>query len=194
MRWFFIAVAIVVFGLPIYVGSAIVSLEGLAAAARAGESAGVLARTDLPRLRRSLVDQVVTVYLKQLDRDRPVKPLERLAASTYGASIADATIAKMLTQENLAGLLSGGTINVGGDQVLNIPSLRSIDGLKGFDALKRISFVKPVEFLVRLGEAERDGAISIHFEGNGWKLSGILLPDAALQILSQSVVRNGRSG
>jgi len=180
--------------MAIYIGPAVLSLQGLAAAARTGDSAGVLARTDLTRLRRSLVDQIVTAYLKQLGRDRPVKPLERLAASTYGASIADATISKMLTQENLAGLLSGGTINAGSDQVLNIPSLRAIDALKGVDALKRISFVKPVEFLIRLGEVERDGAISIHFEGNGWKLSGILLPDSALQILAQSLRKDGRSG
>ena len=47
-------------------------------------------------MRRSLVDQIVSAYLKQLGRDRPVKPLERMAANTYVASVADAMIAKMV--------------------------------------------------------------------------------------------------
>jgi hypothetical protein len=59
--------------------------------------AAVLARADTGRLRRSLVDQIVSAYLKRLGRNRPVKTLERLAANTYGASIAEAMIAQMLT-------------------------------------------------------------------------------------------------
>jgi hypothetical protein len=70
-------------------------------ATRAGDGAGVVARTDTARVRRSLVDQIVSAYLKRLGRDRPVKTLERLAANIYGASIADAMIAQMMTEENL---------------------------------------------------------------------------------------------
>jgi hypothetical protein len=55
--------------------------------------------------------------------------------------------------------------------------------------------VKPVEFLVRLGDTESAGGVSIHFEGNGWKLSGIQLPSAAAQVLAQSLIDNkGRRG
>jgi hypothetical protein len=61
--------------------------------------------------------------------------------------------------------------------------------------LNRISPIKPVEFLVRLGDTENAGAVSIHFEGNGWKLSGIQLPTAALQVLAQSLIDSkGRKG
>jgi hypothetical protein len=167
----------------------------LAEAAKAGDGAEVLARTDTVRLRRSLVDQIVSAYLKQLGQDRPVKPLERLAANTYGASIADAMIAKMLTAENLTAILNKGAISSGGAAIPNMVRLTEIDTSKIFETLMRISPVKPVEFMIRLGETESAGGISIHFEGNGWKLSGIQLPAVAIQVLAQDLVQSkGRNG
>jgi hypothetical protein len=88
MRWFVGIVVALLVGTAIYVGSVVISLRGLIEAARAGDGAAVLSRTDTARLRRSLVDQIVSAYLKRLGRDRPVKTLVRLAANTYGASIA----------------------------------------------------------------------------------------------------------
>ena len=99
MRWllrFLLAVAVVV---ALYVGSAVVSLNGLVDAARAGNGAEILARTDMARLKRSLVDQIVSAYLVRTSQGRTVKPLERILANTYGASIADVMISKMLTAE-----------------------------------------------------------------------------------------------
>jgi Protein of unknown function (DUF2939) len=182
-------------GVAIYVGSAVISLGGLVEVAKAGDGAGVLARTDTVRVRRSLVDQIVSAYLKQMGQARPVKPLERLVANTYGASIADAMIAKMLTPENLTAILNTGTISSSGGPTANMVRLTEIDTSKVFEMLMRISPIKPVEFMIRLGDTEGAGGISIHFEGNGWKLSGIQLPDAALQVLAQGLVNGkGRSG
>src|SRR4051812_36294849 len=113
MRWFIGTIVALFVAIVIYVGSAVVSLSGLVEAARAGDATGVLERTDTVRVRRSLVDQIVTAYLKQIGQDRTVKPLERLAADTVGATIADAMIAKWLTQENLTAILKTGTINSG---------------------------------------------------------------------------------
>jgi hypothetical protein len=196
MRWFLGTLLALLVGVVIYVGSAVVSLNGLAEAAKAGDGAGVLARTDMLRLRRSLVDQIVSAYLKQLGQDRPVRPLERLAANTYGASIADAMIAKMLTPENLTAILNKGAISSGGSAAIpNMVRLTEIDTSKIFETLMRISPVKPVEFMIRLGETESAGGISIHFEGDGWKLSGIQLPEAAVQVLAQDLVHSkGRNG
>lgn len=195
MRWFFGTLVALLVGAIIYVGSAVVSLKGLAEAARAGDGAEVLARTDTVRLRRSLVDQIVSAYLRQLGQDRPVKPLERLAANTYGASIADALIAKLLTAENLTAILNKGAISPGGAPIPNMVRLTEIDTSKIFETLMRMSPVKPVEFMIRLGETESAGGISIHFEGNGWKLSGIQLPAAAVQVLAQDLVQSkGRNG
>jgi hypothetical protein len=193
MRWFVGIVVALLFGTAIYVGSAVVSLRGLIEAARAGDGAGVLARTDTARVRRSLVDQIVSAYLARLGRDRPIKTLERIAANTYGASIADAMIAQMLTEENLANILNTGAIRSSGNTVANIPRLIDIDTSGVIETLRRITPVKPVEFFVRLGSWDSAGGISLHFEVDGWKLSGIELPSAAVEALAQNLV-NRRNG
>ncbi|MCK1333347.1 DUF2939 domain-containing protein [Bradyrhizobium sp. CW9] len=189
MRWFFGSLIALLVCLGIYVGSAVVSLSGLIGAVRAENGGDVLARTDTARLRRSLVDQIVGAYLKQIGRERPVKPLERLAANTYGASIADAMIGKILTPENLTDVLNKGAIRVGGVDA-NMLSLTEIDTSKVLETLRRISPTKPVEFQIRLGQNDKDGGVSLHFEGNGWKLSGIQLPNAAVQALARSLMKS----
>src|SRR5258708_40166737 len=101
MRWFLTSIVAVVVAIGVYVGSAMVSLNGLIGAAKAGNGVEILARTDVPRLMRSLVDQIVSAYLIRTGQNRAIKPLERLVANTYGATIADALISKMLTADNL---------------------------------------------------------------------------------------------
>jgi hypothetical protein len=181
-------------GVIIYIASALVSLGNLVQAARVGDAAEVLYRTDVMRLRHSLVDQIVSAYFKQSGRDRQVKSLERLAVSTYGASIADAMIGKMLTEENLTAVLNMGTINLGGTATARMTPLSEINTSKVFETLSRLSLVKPVELFVRLGDVETSGGVSIHFEGNGWKLSGIQLPVTALQALAQDLVNSRGKG
>jgi hypothetical protein len=182
MRWFIGTIVALFVAIVIYVGSAVVSLSGLVEAARAGDATGVLERTDTVRVRRSLVDQIVTAYLKQIGQDRTVKPLERLAADTVGATIADAAILKT------------GTINSGAGPV-DVQRLTEIDTSEILKTLGRISVTKPVEFLIRIGENQNAGGISIHFEGSGWKLSGIQLPASAVQSLAQDLVKSrARSG
>src|SRR4051794_18343125 len=92
--------------LAAYAGSAAVSLQGLVQAAQSRDAAAVMSRTDLPRLQRSLVDQIVAAYLKRLGQKRPVKPLERLAANTYGASVVGTIVGKLLTPGHLTELLN----------------------------------------------------------------------------------------
>jgi DUF2939 family protein len=189
MRWFLGTVVGLAMATALYVGSAVVSLDQLASAAKAGNGAAVLARTDTTRVRRSLVDQIVSAYLAQLGQNRPVKPLERLAVNTYGASIADAMIAKMLTPENLTSILNTGEINTGGANATMF-RLTELDTSRVFQTLRRISPTKPVEFAIRLGDTADDGGISMHFEGNGWKLSGLQLPAAAIRLLAQNLANN----
>jgi hypothetical protein len=188
MRWFFGILLALLVAAGVYVGSALVSLGGLVEAARAGDGAAVLARTDMPRLRHSLVDQIVGGYLRQLGRDRPIKPLERMLANTYGATIADAMITKMLTEENLTRILNQGAIGPGGGSIADMRRLSELSTSSTLEMLSRISPIKPVEFLVRLGDTENAGGVSLHFQGDGWKLSGIQLPAAAVQALAQSLI------
>src|SRR2546430_2012666 len=97
MRWFLTSIVAVVVAIGVYVGSAIVSLNGLVGAAKAGNGAEILARADVPRLKRSLVDQIVSAYLTRTGQNRTIKPIERVLANSYGASIADALVSKMIT-------------------------------------------------------------------------------------------------
>jgi hypothetical protein len=182
MRWFLTSIVAVFVAIGVYVGSAIVSLNGLVAAAKAGDGVEILARTDVPRLRRSLVDQIVSAYLIRTGQNRAIKPIERVVANAYGATIADALISKMLTRENLTNILQKGSLSADGDN--QIIALGGIDTSKVLKSLGRLSFVKPVELSVRLGDEEGAGAISLHFAGNGWKLSGLNLPTRALQGLA----------
>src|SRR5712664_1354145 len=109
MRWFLTPIIAVLVAIGVYVGSAIVSLNGLVGASKAGNGAEILARTDVPRLKRSLVDQIVSAYLIRTGQNRPIKPIERVLANTYGASIADALVSKMITAENLTNILQNGS-------------------------------------------------------------------------------------
>lgn len=185
MRWFLTSIVALVVAIGVYAGSAIVSLNGLVGAAKAGNGAEILARTDVPRLKRSLVDQIVTAYLVRTGQNHPIKPIERLLANTYGATIADALVAKMLTAENLTNILQNGSLGADGDS--QMIALAGIDTSKVLESLGRLSLVKPVELSIRLGNDEGAGAISLHFEGNGWKLSGLNLPTRAVEELAMGL-------
>jgi Protein of unknown function (DUF2939) len=185
MRWFLISIVAAVVAIGVYIGSAIVSLNGLVGAAKAGNGAEILARTDVRRLKRSLVHQIVTAYLIRTGQNRPIRPIERLLANTYGATIADALVAKMRTAENLTNILKNGSLGVDGDSQLI--ALAGIDTSKVLESLGRLSLVKPVELSIRLGDEDGAGAISIHFEGNGWKLSGLNLPTKAAEELAMGL-------
>ena len=111
-----------------------------------------------------------------------------MLASTYGASIADALVSKLLTEENLTRLLRTGAV---GDlsqntQFGNLTSLANLD-TSALRLLGRISPVKLVELAILLGDDRDSGAINLHFEGDGWKLSGVQLPAAALRALAESL-------
>ena len=56
MRWTMAISVALLLTLGAYAGSAAVSLQGLVRAAQSGDAAAVMSRTDLPRLKRSLVD------------------------------------------------------------------------------------------------------------------------------------------
>jgi hypothetical protein len=69
-----------------------------------------MARTNLPRIRHSIVDQVVSAYLDRIGQKRPVRPFERMAINAFGTTIADELTVKLMTPENLSALLRSGTV------------------------------------------------------------------------------------
>jgi hypothetical protein len=188
MRWLIGIVVIFVVSLVIYVGSAVWSAKGLVEAVRAGNGGEILSRTDVPRLKRSLTDQILAAYLDRLGAKRPIKPLERVLANTYGASIADALVSKLLTEENLTRLLRTGAVGDSSQnpQVGNLAALANLEP-SALQLLGRISPVNLLEVAIGLGDDGDAGAIHLHFEGDGWKLSAVQLPAAALRALADQL-------
>lgn len=182
MKWLvglLVALLICVF---VYAGSAFVSVLGLVSAARNADAAEVIARTDMPRVRHSLIDQLVSAYLERLGQKRPVRPFERMAITSFGATIADELAIKVITPENLSVLLKTGTVRNATENITfgSMPSLADLDVSNIFASIGRVTMVKPVEFALRLGNDPESGGVSMHFEGTMWKLSGITLPPRVL--------------
>ncbi|UPK38213.1 DUF2939 domain-containing protein [Bradyrhizobium sp. 186] len=178
MKWIVGILAAVLVCVVVYIGSAFVSVLALVSAVRNGDANQIMTRTDIPRVRHSLVDQLISAYLDRLGQKRPVRPIERMAINTLGTSIADDFATKLTTPENLSVLLRSGTVRNAADNISfgTMASLANFDAANIFAVIGRITPVKPVEFSLTLGPGENAGSISMHFEGTAWKLSGITLP------------------
>jgi len=182
MRWLVGIVAAFLICLLTYAGSAFVSVLELVSAVRRGDAAQVVARTNLPRLRHSVVDQVVSAYLDRIGQKRPVRPFERMAVNAVGATIADDLAVRLMTPENLSVLLRSGTVRNAAESITfgTMSSFAELDVSNIFVLAGRITPVQPVEFAVRLGANQDAGSVSLHYEGASWKLSGITLPPKVL--------------
>src|ERR1700694_1880529 len=126
MRWLYGVLATLLVLMVLYAGSAFASLKGLVEAVRASNAEEVLTRTDLARVKRSLVDQIVGAYLLRTGEKRPLKSVEKILANTYGASIADALVGKLLTKGNLTELLRNGEVKGDIAAGLELPRLHGL--------------------------------------------------------------------
>jgi Protein of unknown function (DUF2939) len=191
MRWLLGIIAATFLFALIYLGSAASSLAKLAAAVRAGDGAAVLERTDIRGLRRSLTDQIVRAYLERIGATRPINPMEKMLVNTYGATIADAMVAKMLTADRLTQMLKSGHLDAPGvPSVAGLPALARLDTSNWLSLVGRLEFIQPVLLAIRISDtSDPDGhaAIDLHYEGLDWKLSGIELPKAILRDLAASL-------
>jgi hypothetical protein len=192
MRWLLGTLAALIVALGIYFGSAATSLSSLAAAARAGDGAKVLELTDVKALNRSLTNQILSAYFERIGATRRVSPAEKMLINTYGASIADAMVAKMLTADRLTQILKTGNLDgaAGLPSFAGLPALANLQTGDWLSLLGRINLVQPVLLGIRVSEtadSESYAAINLHFEGTGWKLSGIELPKAVVRTLAASL-------
>lgn len=177
-----------------YLASAVVSLAEAVRAAQSGNGERVLGYVNTDRLRSSITSQVVAAYLAEIGETRRVGQLERALATSLGTTIADAVVEKILTPANLAVLLKSGRVQTDSETAVagNITPLAEIGRLNWLDILGRLRLVKPVEFAIRVGNSadpERASAFHMHFEGDGWKLSAIEFPRAALRDLASRLPR-----
>jgi hypothetical protein len=191
MRWLFGIIAAALIFILIYLGSAATSLSRLAAAARAGDGAAVLERTDVPGLRRSLTDQVVRTYLEAIGAKRKISATEKMLVNTYGATIADAMVAKMLTSEKLTQMLKSGNLDAPGmPPFAGLPALGDLRTENWLSMLGRLNVIQPVLLGIRISDTtdpDEYAAINLHYEGLDWKLSGIELPKSILRKLAASL-------
>lgn len=180
MRWFFRVFLLLAVLTGIYLGTAVFSLRGLVADTQRRDTQAIMSWIDLPRLRASLAEQIVRAYFGRIERTRPVKTIERVAAPT----VVDALLARLLTPENITTVLQSGALPANGAGVppIALPSLRSA-GLENISRLlPRLRPKSPMELQILLDDAGQS-AIRMHYEGTHWKMSGLDLPPAALEKL-----------
>jgi Protein of unknown function (DUF2939) len=192
MRWLLGTVATVVILVLIYLGSAASALSKLAAAARAGDGAAVIERTDLKALSRSLTDQIVGAYLERVGATRRISPMEKMLVNTFGASIADAMVTKMLTADKLTQMLKTGNLETapGAPSFTGLPALADLHTGDWLSLLGRLNFIQPALLAIRVSDSsdpDAYAAINLHCEGLDWKLSGIELPRAIVRELAASL-------
>ena len=192
MRWFLSIVVVMLVTVAVWLGSALTSVSRLAAGARNADGAAVLAHTDLAAVRRSLTEQIVRAYLANASEARKVSQIERMVATTYGATVTDAMVARLLTADTLTQLLKQGRI----DAVDTVPALEGVPALadlKTSDLLSllgRIGLIQPVLLSVRISQSsdpDLTAAIQMHLDGSGWRLASIELPKASLRQLVASL-------
>lgn len=192
MRWFLGILAVLIVAVAVYLGLAVSSLATLASAARAGDIAKVLEKTDVKAVTRSLSTQIVNAYLDRIGAARKVGAMEKMLISGYGATIADAMAAKMLTAENLTQILKSGKVDAsqGLPAFAGLPALGDLHTGNWLALLGRVNFIQPVLLGIRVSEKsdpESYAAINLHFVGSGWKLSGIELPKPIVRTLAASL-------
>ena len=192
MRWFLGTLAALIVAIVIYLGLAASSLATLAWAARAGDIAKVLDKTDVKAVTRSLTNQIVNAYLDRIGATRKVGSMEKMLINAYGATIADAMAAKMLTADNLTQILKSGKVDAsqGLPSFAGLPALGDLNTANWLALLGRVNFIQPVLLGIRVSEKsdpENYAAINLHFEGTGWKLSGIELPKPIVRTLAASL-------
>jgi hypothetical protein len=192
MRWFLGTIAVLIVAVAIYLGLAASSLATLVSAARAGDIAKVIEKTDVKAVTRSLTNQIVGAYLDRIGATRKVGSMEKMLINTYGATIADAMAAKMMTADNLAQILKSGKIDAsqGLPSFAGMPALGDLQTGNWLALLGRVNFIQPVLLGIRVSDKsdpESYAAINLHFDGPGWKLSGIELPKPIVRTLAASL-------
>jgi hypothetical protein len=192
MRWFLGIVIAAVATIATYYGSALYSLAHLTEATRTGDGAAIVARTDLPRLSRSLSEQIVNAYLERVGANRRVGTMERMLLGGYGATIADALVSKLLTPENLTELLKSGQLaeTQTSPALSGLPSLADLQKINLLTQFGRIHYINAVKLSIRVSKSadpEQATAIVLHRSSLTWKLAGIDLPRKVVREIAASL-------
>lgn len=166
------------------------AIYDIALKAEAGDAAGLSERIDFTAVRRSLVRQIIAAYLR-LSKIR-VDPTGLTTA--LAGSIADPIVEKLISPAALTDLLRNGWpgaalpdrppgfVGIGSANFSNWWALfaDSEYGLSGFSVSLPVEKPQAQRFRVRLKLSRQ-----------GWKLSGIDLPEDILTKLTEQIVARG---
>jgi hypothetical protein len=166
----------------------IIGAAELAAAARAGDTAAIMRRIDVPALRRSLAGQIVAAYIRQDPRAQKLGPWMRSLAGSVGTTVADALLEEMLTQENLATLLAKGHFEKGSSTgLLEMPRFSEIFADRPLRLLSNSYFDGLKRFVVVVGDGGY--GVHLHLSGTTWQFSGLDIPPEVSDGLAREIRR-----
>lgn len=201
-RWLWIVGIIFVLALCYWAWPLVGALQ-LASAAQHGDSQGVMDRTDLPALRRSLARQIAVAYLNATGKADKMGALGRSMAGAAATTVADPYVAAFLTPENITALLSQGklgSVTVDGKPIAVDAPVPQIDSVlrediwsvlldSGFDGIAsfRIGVPDPA------GGPDAYG-IHMRLQGLTWRLSGVDLPPGVIDEIARGLLAHNTAG
>jgi hypothetical protein len=197
MRKILGAVAALIVIIAAYWAWALAGAAQLAGVAEQGDPSAVMARVDLPALRRSLGSQIVRAYLKQNPRYDKLGPLERGLAKSLGGSVADAMLQQALTPDNIAELLKKGRIGAAGGQdetvLWRMPPLA--DALRGGPLRAALDsyFDGPISFVIALHGADGRYGLHLRLVGTSWRLAGLDIPEPVSERLARAIAQKEKA-
>jgi hypothetical protein len=164
------------------------ALFGLVSTVRERNLPAIAARVDVAALSRSLSEQIIRGYARV--SGAPSSPLAQQLVMSFGAGVADPVVEKMVTPEAVADLIQiGWPIAVFGSKPDDVPGISYagdawrlyLNSEYGFDEFRLwLPVDKPLPQQYRL---------TMRRSGLGWKLNGVLLPQAIQDRLAQEIVR-----
>jgi hypothetical protein len=177
-----------------YAVSPLVSAARLARSVAGQDTAGILHRTDVPELRRTLALQIFRAYL-DVNGNVTLSPFERQVASALGLTVLDPVLADLTSPEKLAQWLRKGwpqeIVPVPGDPNAALRFDRLEDALRiarasRFEGVR--TFLIPVEITGIQGlPGPATLGWRLRLEGATWRLVGIDLPPVLARRIAETL-------
>jgi hypothetical protein len=181
-------VAALAFG---YWVSPYVATVRFALAAQSGSSEAVVSRIDVAAVRNAFARQIVRTYMARNPQLRELDGLARQAVGGVAAGYVSSIISEYLTPETIAELLRQGRGSGRAGDLLgqNAPLPRLDDLRQGWALFMASGFSAPTSFAVQPGAGgPAEGyRLLFGFDGAGWPLRAVELPEAALSRLADEL-------
>jgi hypothetical protein len=195
MRWIVSTLIVLFMAWCLFMASPFLALYRLAEAVEARDVAGVQERVSMPELRLDLTRQLVSEYLKSVDKGRALSGLDRQLASHAGATLADPLVAQLATPEALIDLFDDGWPQ----QVASpegAPPIPMTFNLRSFGRAWRLfvtsetrGFRKIYIALPHSRPPQERFRLQMRLADSRWRLASVDLPETLLQNLVKKLPR-----